>query len=1117
MYRFIKYIFVVFYLIVNFRLAAQNEIKFDRISIEKGLSQSSVYCIFQDHLGYMWFGTEDGLNKYDGYNFTVYKPVEGDSSSISHNVVYSIFEDTKKNLWIGTFDGLNKYDFNTNSFTHYKHDLYDKNTISGNYILSIYEDKSGELWIGTNGSGLNRYNPDNDTFTRFQNKAGDKNSLSHNTVKTIFEDQAGELWIGTDGGGLNRFDRDNERFHRYQHKPGDSLSISNNYIKVVYQDLGGTLWVGTDDGLNEFNRRSNDFTRRQIDSDSINLNGNAISAICEDEAGGLWVGTRGNGLANLDRSTGKFKQIKHMAYDSKSLSHNIIWSIYKDRAGILWVGTLNGISKFDSEKVKFIHYQYMPYNKSIISNKYVMAIFEDFDGYVWIGTLGGGVDKINRISKTSKNFQHQADDENSLSHNYVYAIQQDSQGFMWFGTNNGLDKFNPYTNKFTHYKADPNDSLSLSNKLVRFIFEDSQERLWVGTDNGLNLFDRQNNQFKQFVTGPFSNHGINNDIITCIFEDTKKQIWIGTWGGGLNKFIEKNERFVHYEHNPNKPESISNNVIYSICGDHLGNLWIGTYGGGLNKFVPEKNKFEHFKEKEGLPNNVIYSILEDEKSNLWMSTNKGLVKFTPTTKHVKTYDVQDGLQSAEFNMGAYFKSKHGEMFFGGINGFNSFFPANVKDNPHIPQVIISKFKIFNTDVLPDKKIDYLKNILRKDISETRSIKLNYDNYVLSFEFTGLHFSAPSKNNYSYMLEGFDKTWIQSGSRRFVTYTNLPPGNFIFRVKASNSDGVWNEKGTFLKISIDQPYWKSWWFVILILLIISVLAYFIYQHLIKLRTGKFLEQKNNELRAIIENLEKSESNLKNLNTKLQIANEKLEVSEDNLTKLNATKDKFFSIISNDLKLPFEPLLESSQELAENFQSMQNEERQQIANKIYRTATHLYRLLEDLLQWSMLKTEQINYQPKKVKLGSVTAKIITEFQDEIKEKEVQIISTINEGITAFADSGMIKTVISNLLENAIKFSKPKGHIEIGIKEVGSLIEFSIKDQGIGIQPDVLKNLFQIGKNSAQNGHKHGTGLGLIVCKEYVERNGGEIWATSQVGAGSTFSFTLKNVWHFSFSEE
>jgi signal transduction histidine kinase/ligand-binding sensor domain-containing protein len=812
-------------------------IKFERISLEDGLSQSSVYSILQDSRGFLWFGTEDGLNKYDGYSFTIYRHDPGDPSSLSRSLIWSICEDREGVLWIGTDGGgLNRFDRVSGQFTRYWADP-DGGGLSSDYVRTILEDRDGMLWIGTHGGGLNRLDRTKERFDHYHHRRGDPGTLSSEFVFVIYEDREGTLWVGTDGGGLNRFDRETGTFVRYQHDPDDPHSLSSDAVRAIYQDREGALWVGTDGGgLNRFDPTTERFIRYRHDPhDPNSLSDDSVLAIQRDRKGTLWVGTFGGGLDMLDPRSesepgpARFVRYQNDLDDAHSLSNDFIWSILEDQMGLLWVGTHGGgVNKRDPLRKPFVHYQARPNDDESLSNNTVWAICEDQAGILWVGTNGGGLDRFDRSYGRVTHYRNDPDEPNSLGNDVVRAIYEDQAGMFWLGLDDGqVDRFDASVGSFVHYRLE-------GSAPVLVIHRDSENRLWAGTwGGGLYWFDEVADQFVHYMNGFCVARCLSVAYVRDIHEDQDGVLWLATLGGGLNRFEPAKKRFTYYVRDDADLHSLSHNTVLSIHQDQAGTFWIGTHGGGLNRFDAETGAFSYYREADGLINNVVYGILEDGQGRLWLSTNRGLSRFDPETETFRNYDASDGLQSNEFNAGAYFQGQSGEMFFGGINGFNAFFPEEVKDNLQAPPVVVTAFK-------------QLTQTVRRDLAADEQLEMSYKDNFVSFEFAALDFAAPEQNQYAYLMEGLDRDWISAGTRRHVDYPDLKPGRYTFRVKGSNSDGVWNEEGATVHVTITPPFWATWWFRggILLVLVAGVLV----AHRLRVRS---VEARNRELAILVE--------------------------------------------------------------------------------------------------------------------------------------------------------------------------------------------------------------------------------------------------------------------------
>jgi len=1113
--------------------AQKKNIRFEHLSLEHGLSQNTIECILQDRQGFMWFGTQDGLNKYDGYKFTVYRHNPDHRTSLGANFVYSIFEDSAGILWIGTRGGgLNRFDKKQETFIRFLHQADNPHSISHNGVRSIFADSAGILWIGTDGGGLNKFDKKTGKFTRFKHQADNPHSLSRNNVWSIFADSVGTLWIGTSG-GLNQFDRKQKTFNRFLHQVDNPRSLSHNEVRSIFEDSAGTLWIGTGGGLNRFDRKQETFTRFLYQADNpASLSHNEVRSIFEDSAGTLWIGT-GGGLNRFDRKQETFIRFLHQADNPYSLSHNFVMSIHEDSGGNLWIGTLvGGINKFAINET-FIHFQHQAYNPHSLSHNFVMAIFEDSDDNLWIGTLGGGINKFARKEETFTHFQHQAENPRSLSNNNVWSIFEDSDATLWIGTGNGLNKFNRKEEIFIHYQNQADNPYSISNNNVNSIFEDSDGTLWIGTGGGLNQFDRKQETFSCFqyqVDNPYS---LSHNNVRLIFEDSGDNLWIGSEGGGLNKFDKKTGKFIRFQHQADNPYSISNNFIRSIFEDSDGNLWIGTLGGGLNKFTRNEEKFTHFREKDGLANDIVYGILGDDNGNLWMSTNKGISKFNPKTGTFINYDEKDGLQSNEFNTGAFHKGKSGRMYFGGINGFNEFYPDRIKNNTYIPRVVITDFLLFNRPVpvaghVTKEDVQQKTRIqgrspkshrleLAQHINYTREITLDYRDYIFALEFSVLNYRQPEKNQFAYKLEGFDKDWIETDYKnRRATYTNLPHREYTFRVKASNDDGIWNHQGTSIKITILPPFWKTLWFQSLVFFVILAAIYGLYRlrvHNMKAQQIKLEKQvadRTAELRQRQQELQKSwkvaEENSRVAEKSRLIAEKERQAAE----VANRFKSNFLACMSHEIRTSMNAIIGFNEMMLD---TNLNKEQQDYVLTIMRSGESLLTVINDILDFSKVESgqlalESIDFDPEVLAID-----VCELINPRIGDKPVEILCRISDSVPSNVrgDPGRYRQVLINLMANAAKFTE-KGEIELAVdveKEDEALITLhaAVRDTGIGIpkdKQDFIFEAFQQGESSVPREYG-GTGLGLAICKQLAQLMGGDIWLESEPGQGSIFHFS------------
>lgn len=816
-YRIVLFIGVFLLLLGSSGIAQTADMSFSHLSLEQGLSQSSILCILRDSKGFMWFGTRDGLNKYDGDTFIVYLPDANNPHSLSHNAVRALYEDRAGQIWVGTDGGgLNRFDRISEQFIRYQYDPENPNSLSHNSVTSICEDRDGFLWIGTSGGGLNRLDRAAGEFTRYRHDPANPYSISHDLVYTVYADRSGILWIGTYGGGLNRFDHAAGRFIRYRPIPKNLDSLGSNEVNTIYEDRAGMLWIGTNDhGLEQFDRTTNRFIHYPADPDTPgSLSHEAITAIWEDLSGQMWIGTHGGGLNRFDRERGQFFASRHDALNPRSLSQDEVTAIADDPSGVLWIGTnLGGINTVERDR-KFRHYQVEPGNPRSLNDNLVFSFYEDRAGMLWIGTWEGGLNSVDRRTGQFTHYRHEPGNPYSLSHDGVVALCEDHTGTLWVGTwDGGLNRFDRRRGKFFHYWHDPAHPASLRSDSVAVIYEDRQGVLWIGNEKGiLSQFDRETGNFTHYQTDPDM---VGENTVYAIYEDRSGQLWVGTGLGGLKRFDRATGTLTSYRHDPDNPQSLSDNQVFSICEDRTGTLWIGT-NGGLNQFDRATETFRQYRKKDGLPDDVVYGILEDRQGNLWLSTNRGVSCFHPPTNTFTNYTVKDGLQSDEFNDGAYYKSPQGELFFGGVNGFNAFYPENIHKNSYIPPIVLTSFTQGGEPLHTPAAIDTLS-----------TVAFPWKNNFFEFEFAALNFLRPEKNQYAYKLEGFEEEWNDTGTRRYGRYTNIPGGTYRLRLKGSNNDGLWNETGASVTIIITPPFWATWWFRIAVGTLIAGLIFSVY--------------------------------------------------------------------------------------------------------------------------------------------------------------------------------------------------------------------------------------------------------------------------------------------------
>lgn len=792
-------------------------LRFERITRENGLSSNTVRCILQDSQGFVWIGTQDGLNRYDGYSFAIYRYDTEDPFSLRDDFVESVYEDRAGVLWIGTQDGwLERYDREDDGFTHYQ---------ISSHVYAIHEDREGMFWIGTKDPGL----------LRFDRDTGETEIVwNGRDFTSIVEDQAGGLWVVSPEEGLGRYDRANDRF----------TVLEPEYpAHGILEDQAGTLWLATwGGGLGRFDRESQQFSYLLPDpNDPSSISNDSVSSIYEDMRGVLWLGFYGSGLDRFDREWdsggGRFAHYQQDPNDPHSLSTNSVTVILEDRSGALWVGheVGGGLSKLAGGAERFGHYRHVLQDPKSLGGDTVTSLFEDQEGVLWIGTFSG-LHRWQRTTGQWRNYRHDPGESGSLAHDSVRSVYVDQANVLWVGTEGGLDRYDRQTDGFVH----------VGSPVVMWMHEGPSRTFWLATKSGLFTLNRDTEELTLVTEGYAWK--------IMVYEDRSGFVWVGSSGDGLDRYDPASGEWRHYRSHPDDPHSLSDDSVETIHEDQTGTLWFGTRA-GLNRFDRATETFTQYWIRDGLPHNAVMGILEaasrdGEVGHLWLSTGGGLSRFDPSNETFRNYDARDGLQGDSYWRNSYHKSPSGEMFFGGEHGFNAFFPEQITDSPYMPPIVISAFSLFNqvvrTNLRPDEQID-----------------LMHQENFLSFDFAALDYNNPEQNQYAYMLEGVDDDWVQAGARRHADYPSLPPGNYVFRVKGSNSDGVWNEEGTSLRITISPPFWATWWFRILVGLVlvgVALGAYRLRMRSVEARSRELerqVEQEINQRMGVEEALRQSE--------------------------------------------------------------------------------------------------------------------------------------------------------------------------------------------------------------------------------------------------------------------
>ncbi|MBN1338409.1 MAG: histidine kinase [Bacteroidales bacterium] len=817
----------------------------ENIRYEKGMSQNWIYCMMQDRYGYIWFGTWEGLNRFDGYNFRIFRIEEG----LSDNTIYTIFEDKDGKIWIGTDNGLNGFDRSDFRFTPYFNIPGDTNSLVNNRVNSIIQTRDGDLWIGTAG-GLNSLDKSNGKFKSFFQTPQAYRSPRSNFILHLHEDHNGHIWISTTY-GLVIFNPADGRSTRYYHIPDDFNSLSDNNIRCVVQDSANNFWIATANGLNFFNVESQTNTRYYHDpKNDGSLSDSWIRTLFVDRQGNIRIGTNQGGLNTFNPVKGSFSRFTNDVNENQSLSNNRIYSIIEDNVGNLWVGTFKGANKLNKHASCFRHIRKTSNDDKSLTSNIVWGFAEDKEGKLWIAT-SGGINIFDPVSQRYSYLVNDPDDINSITDNDVRSVlYSPGKEYFYFGTyGSGLNGYDPKKGKITRYKSDPNRN-SIAGNYVNQMICDDLGYVWIATGSGLSRFDEERGVFRNFFNLPEDTGSLSNNIVICLLEDEMKNLWIGT-DQGLNYLDKASERFTRYMNDPSDPNSLCHNTVFALYTDTSGNIWIGTSGGGLSKYSPAEKKFTNYSTREGLPNNTIYGILEDGGHNLWISTNDGLSKLQTTDGQFINYDIKDGLQSNEFNLGASYRKNDGVLLFGGMNGYNEFQPTQIQTNTHKPTVVISAFRKFN-ELQPG------------EIADSDTLNLNHDDNFFSFEISALDFTNPSKHRYRYKLENFDADWIYTdAANRLAEYKKVSPGQYVFAANGTNNDGVWGGQDIEVYIRIKPPWWGTWAFRIVFISLVIILFWLLISNRLKK-----IRRKNDNERKMLE-IEKQMFDLEQKALRLQM--------------------------------------------------------------------------------------------------------------------------------------------------------------------------------------------------------------------------------------------------------
>lgn len=1101
-----------FYLVfLSFILNAQESpYHFEHLTVNDGLSQSHVQYILQDSKGYMWFATRDGLNKWDGCDFKIYRNDANDTNSISGNRIESIVEDKDGILWIATFlNGLCSYDRSLDKFTQYK---LKKEYAQYPDMLKPRDlaiDDKGNLWVffqeGVGYKNRNeqiiRYTNRDDFFGVSFDELRNKQEIDI-TDPTFYSDAEVELYIKLCQDSLI-----NTLTLSYL----PNSSGSGEYKKIFF-DINNDIWFGAQGkGLFQLDQELN---IKQYHSNYIKKNqviGKEVRDVIMTQDSLIWVGTDGDGIHVLNLKNQQVSFVRYNPSDDKSLAGNAVYRMYQDNTGIIWIGHFNdGISFYNKQAHRFETYCHQTSNPNSISPHTVLCIYEDSKQRIWIGTDGGG---LNLFDKKTKQFKHFTSKKNKLTTNVITAIHEDNKGNLLLGTwNGGMMIFNPELERVMHsYKYAAGKSPIPTNHIWAFE-EDKNGLIWLGAlgNTEVNYYNPASMTFGTLSDLAQAPRETTSHIMT-IMEDSEGNMWYGTEGGGVYKHIIDTHELLEYKNNPKDTNSLIDDNALTLYEDSKGNIWMGTQCKGVSIYNPQTHTFKLLNKDSGLPSNVIQGVVEDEKGSFWISTSMGICRYNPTEESFEHYNVKDGLQSNEFKYNATYKDKEGYIYMGGMAGLNIFHPKEIKRRTDLPPVYLSDFELFNESMKPGGK----NSPLTKTISETDTLILNYKQNVFAISFVALNYNSPQKSKYKYKMQGFDEDYIETESVRRAAYMNLKSGEYTFHVMASNNDGVWNKEGANLLIIIRPPWWKKIWFRISLpfIVIFIIVGYYSYALRLERKNNEKLDrkvtQRTKELETKNEIISETNLLLKERQQLIEEQTQEIVAQRDELLEANSVKDKLFSLITHDLKGPFGAVMGLSELLSDSFDSIDDEKRRNIAGSIKDASNKVYDLLESLLYWSRAQRGDISPTLEDYNIIEILNNNIELAQLQADKKDISIISNyISDEVVLKIDKDLVDIVVRNLLSNAVKFTNEQGQIEVVCTVESDKLVVKVIDNGVGLSKEDISKLLNSNVNHTTLGtnDEKGTGLGFAMSRQFIELLGGKMWVNSKENEGSEFCFSL-----------
>lgn len=1020
-------------------------LRFDRLDITDGLSQNTINAILQDKRGFIWIGTSDGLNRYDGYSFTVYRHQKDNLNSPADNTILSLYEDSHQMLWVGTTKGLDRYDPSTNSFQSVP-------VTSLNNVQTLTEDNSNRLWIGTRSQGMWVLDLTSDRLEQFKFKTQDSILLDHTSIFQILISISGEIWIATDD-GLFRSDPSGSKTEHYHLSRTNPDSPTSNQVRSLHEDSSGLIWIGTDGGgINVLDPGTGTFSFFMNSSQDRNsLGDNRVVDILEDRTGVLWLATP-SGLEQYNKKTRKFIHFKHDPFNANSISGSHLLTLFEDRSGVIWIGTHEaGLSRYRPAANRFDLYQQSlnpnnAFSDDGLPGSPIQVILEDRYGDLWIGGAEGTLSRFEPQTGSWANFHHDTLNPASLSSSSVTALAEDNQGRLWIGTfGGGLDAFDPKSGYFEHFRYIYGDPNSLSSNNISALLVDGSGSLWIGTNgSGLNNLDSSSGNFKRYQHDPSNPNSLGSDHVTTLFEDHSGTLWIGTFDGSLNRFDPINASFQKFPLGAYGPDNLSQDQVFSIAEYPSGILWFGT-NNGLYRLDMNNESILQFQ----IPSNTINCILPDGKGYLWLSTTNGLVQFDTTNGISRTFTVADGLQSPEFLTGSCCKSRGGKFYFGGVKGLNSFYPDEAAERDPLPEASISAI-YKNGQRLPG------------NFNESTPIMLSHADETIVFEFSTFDYNSVERSQFKYILEGFDKKWSEVGNRRYVNYTRLPPGNFIFHVRSADDEGHWSETGANIAVTVKPAFWQTVWFRVLMGMVIIGVFYGIYQ--LRLRS---IKRRNVALKQQVEELSQ----------------------EVKAAAVEAERNRMARDLHDSVTQSLYSLVLLTEAGVRSIDSQIQRDAESHLREIKTTLIRLGEIAQQTLQEMRLMVYQL--RPVILETQGLTG-ALEQRLESIERRAGLNARLIIEGAPTLSDveEQELFSLAQEALNNTLKHSGARSII-VRLIATHSCISLEVRDDGHGFDP-----------NRVTQG-----GFGLQSMQQRAEKLGGKLEIDTTPGLGTRISFTRK----------